>query len=53
VSLNTNNFIRLPIVLTMVYDTRNYWVSLLRPSSGIVNIRKRNVSETGSVAVLG
>jgi hypothetical protein len=39
-------------ILTMVYDTQNYWVSGLRPSSGILNTRKHNVSETGSVSIL-
>jgi hypothetical protein len=36
----------------MVYNTQNYWVSGLCPSSEILNIRKHNVSETGSVPVL-
>jgi hypothetical protein len=31
---------------------QNYWVSGLRPSSGIVNTGKHNVSETGSASVL-
>jgi hypothetical protein len=46
VTVNSEN------VLTMVYDTENYWVSGLCPSSGIVETRKHNVSETGSVSVL-
>jgi hypothetical protein len=39
-------------VLTMVYNTQNYWVFGLCPSSGILETRKHNVSETGSVSVL-
>jgi hypothetical protein len=38
-------------VLTMVYNTQNYWVSGPCPSSEILNIRKHEVSETGSVSV--
>jgi hypothetical protein len=33
-------------VLTVVYNTQNYWVFGLRPSSGILEARKHNVSET-------
>jgi hypothetical protein len=33
----------------MVYNTQNYWVSGLCPSSGILETRKHNVSETGSI----
>jgi hypothetical protein len=33
----------------MVYNTQNYWVSELCSSSGILNTRKHNISETGSV----
>jgi hypothetical protein len=36
----------------MVYATQNYWVSGLCPPSGILNTRKRDVSQTGSVSVL-
>jgi hypothetical protein len=36
----------------MVYNTQNYWVSGLCPSSRIQNTRKHNVSETGFVSVL-
>jgi hypothetical protein len=36
----------------MVYNTRNYWVFGLCPSSGILKYREHNVSETGSVSVL-
>jgi hypothetical protein len=36
----------------MVYNTQNYWVSGLCPSSGILNTRKHNVSKTGSISVL-
>jgi hypothetical protein len=39
-------------VLTMAYNTNNYWVFGLCPSSGIVGTRKHDVSETGSVSVL-
>jgi hypothetical protein len=35
-----------------VYNIKNFWVSGLCISSGILNIRKHNVSETGSVSVL-
>jgi hypothetical protein len=37
-------------ILTMVYNTQNYWVSGLRPSSGILNTRKRNISGTDPVS---
>jgi hypothetical protein len=33
----------------MVYDTKNYWVPGLHLSSRIVNTRKYNISEIGSV----
>jgi hypothetical protein len=36
----------------MVYNTQNYWVSGLCPSSRIINVRKHNIPETGSVSVL-
>jgi hypothetical protein len=36
----------------MVYHTQNYWVFGLFPSSGILRIRKHDISETGSVSVL-
>jgi hypothetical protein len=36
----------------MVYNTQNYWVFGLFPSSGILENRKHDVSETGSVSVL-
>jgi hypothetical protein len=36
----------------MVYNTQNYWVFGLCTSSGILDTRKHNVSETGSVSVL-
>jgi hypothetical protein len=39
-------------LLTMVCNSRNYWVSALGPSSRILITRKHNVSETGSVSVL-
>jgi hypothetical protein len=37
----------------MVYDAENYWVSELCPSSGILNFRKHNVWDTGSVPIQG
>jgi hypothetical protein len=36
----------------MLYNTENYWVSGLCPSSGILNTGKHTVSENGSVSVL-
>jgi hypothetical protein len=36
-------------VVTMVYNIQNQWVSGICLSSGILNTRKHNVSETGSV----
>jgi hypothetical protein len=36
----------------MVYNTQNYWVFGLFPSSGILETRKQDVSETGYVSVL-
>jgi hypothetical protein len=36
----------------MVFSTQNYWVFGLYPSSGILETRKYDVSETGSVSVL-
>jgi hypothetical protein len=33
----------------MVYNSQNYWVFGLFPSSGILDTRKHDVSETGSV----
>jgi hypothetical protein len=36
----------------MVYNTQNYWVFGLCPSSGILEIRKRNITETGAVSNL-
>jgi hypothetical protein len=36
----------------MVYNTQNYWVFGLRPSSGILKIREHSVPETGYVFVL-
>jgi hypothetical protein len=35
----------------MVYNTQYHRVCGLRPSSGILDTRKHNVSETGSVSV--
>jgi hypothetical protein len=37
----------------MVYNTQNHWVFGLCPLSGILESRKHNISETGSVSVLG
>jgi hypothetical protein len=34
-------------------DTQNYWAYALSPSSGILETRKHDVSETGSVSVIG
>jgi hypothetical protein len=39
-------------VLTMVYNTQDYWVFWTFPSSGILQTRKQDVSETGSVSLL-
>jgi hypothetical protein len=36
----------------LAYNTQNYWVSGLCPSSRIVNTRKYNVSKTESVSIL-
>jgi hypothetical protein len=36
----------------MVYNTQNYWDFGLCPPSGILEIRKHNVSEIGSVSVV-
>jgi hypothetical protein len=36
----------------MVHDIQNHWIPGLCPSSGILNTRKHNVSETASVAIL-
>jgi hypothetical protein len=36
----------------MVYNTQNYWVFGLCPSSDILETTKHNVSETGSISVL-
>jgi hypothetical protein len=35
----------------MVYNSQNYWVLGLRPSSGILETRKHNVWKTGFVSV--
>jgi hypothetical protein len=43
---------RLERVLTMVYNTQNYWVYGFFPSSSILENRKHDVSESGSVSVL-
>jgi hypothetical protein len=40
------------MILIMVYNTQNHWVSGLYTLSGILNTGKLNVSETGSVTVL-
>jgi hypothetical protein len=39
-------------ILTMMYNTQNYWVLGLCPSSGILETRKHNVSENWSFPVL-
>jgi hypothetical protein len=38
--------------MTMLYDTQNVWGSGLCPFSKILNARKENALETGSVSVL-
>jgi hypothetical protein len=38
-------------LLAIVSDTQNDWVSGLLPSSRILNTRKYNVSETGSISI--
>jgi hypothetical protein len=38
-------------VLTMVYNTQNYWLFGLFPSSSILENRKHDASETASVSV--
>jgi hypothetical protein len=38
-------------ILTMVYDAQYLWVSGLHPPPGILNTRKHNVSEIGSLSV--
>jgi hypothetical protein len=40
------------MVLTIVYNTQNDWVLKICPSSSILETRKHNVSETGSVSIL-
>jgi hypothetical protein len=37
----------------MVFNTQNYWLFGLCPSSGILETRKHNVSESGSVPSAG
>jgi hypothetical protein len=44
--LLTNRAILLK-VLMMVYNTQNYWVLGLCPSSSILETRKHNIPETG------
>jgi hypothetical protein len=36
----------------MVYNNQRHWVFGLCPLSGILETRKHNVSETGSVSIL-
>jgi hypothetical protein len=51
---NMNNFsgcFALPVSKLRIMS-QNYWVSGLCPSSGILNTRKHDVSETGSFSVL-
>jgi hypothetical protein len=43
---------RIRRVLMMVYNTKNYWVTWLWPSSGILNTRKHSISETGTISIL-
>jgi hypothetical protein len=42
--------LRILRILKMMYNAQNYWVSGLRPSSGILGTGKQNVSETASVS---
>jgi hypothetical protein len=35
--------------VTVLRDTQNDWVFVLRPSSGVLNTREHGVSETGTV----
>jgi hypothetical protein len=45
-------FLECKTVLTMVYNTQNYWVLGTCPSSAMPNTRQHDVWETGSVSVL-
>jgi hypothetical protein len=36
----------------MAYNTHNYWIFGLHPSSGILETRKHNVSETDPVSIM-
>jgi hypothetical protein len=40
------------MVLTMVYNTQNYWVFGLCPLSAVLKTREHNISETGSISLL-
>jgi hypothetical protein len=40
------------VVLAMVHNTLNYWGSGFCPSAGILNTRRLDVSEAGSLPVL-
>jgi hypothetical protein len=44
--------IRKTIRVIQLVETQNYWVFGLHPSAGILEARKHNVLETGSVSVL-
>jgi hypothetical protein len=47
------NYVILPPKLFYIPNKfHSYWVSGLCPSSGILNTRERNVSETGSISIL-
>jgi hypothetical protein len=41
----------LPYFEKELMDTQSYWISGLSPSSGILENRKYDVSETGTVSV--
>jgi hypothetical protein len=51
--LSACSYVESQKILTMVLTRtiQNHWVSGLRLHSGIINTRKHNVSETGSVSV--
>jgi hypothetical protein len=46
------NPLRKPNALVISFDTEKYWVFGLCPSSGILEARKHNVPETGSVTAI-
>jgi hypothetical protein len=40
-------------MMTMMYNTQNYWIFGLRPSSRVPKTRKRNILETGFFCLQG